>query len=363
MSGRSKLMATETLLPGSTTDDIIIIDTNYVSELHSDLINTGKSCGDERQLVQVLGGIDEILQHYLQQQLLNPTQLQSIHSILTANTTNACTTVNAMESLSVDMDGVDHHLPIFGTIVLNTKNTFLHQLCSAHQAEQILNILYHKLTVSSVVITLLYHNICVAIEYFSTIPWFDSVGYLVSELMADVIAVSYIICIMLSVNKTAIKFTLSTFEFWLKFLTAIVLGTCTYLYDALDPDVSVLQKLVHRACFTEVWVAVTLYSVMDGLNIKPGIKAILAIGFACYISVFALYYTLFEQTDQMITLWDGCAISLLHMIASTNRILSIFLWRQAILFIWKKDKATIISTWIDIKWVTSNTNRIYNISS
>eukprot|EP01084_Bolivina_argentea_P058337 106540_1 len=126
-------MATKTPLL-TEKNDADAIDIEYITNLHSEQIECGATNNhNQRELVTALGGVDSILQHYLQHKLVNTKQLKTIHSILTKDSSN------------ID-DTSDKEFPIYGTIVFNSSNTFLHSIFSEYRAQQIINFLYHRIT-------------------------------------------------------------------------------------------------------------------------------------------------------------------------------------------------------------------------
>ena len=75
----------------------------------------------------------------------------------------------------------------------------------------------------------------------------------------------------------------------------------------------------------------------------------MGIAFASYVTVFAIFYF---------------SISVIDLIACSLRILSIFLWKQAILSIVRSNKANIISKRSKIKWVKDdNITQVIHLTS
>merc|ERR1712242_50163 len=91
---------------------------------------------------------------------------------------------------------------------------------------------------------------------------------------------------------------------------------------------------------------------MDGLRVSHRIKSTFGILFAVYGSVYALCETFLAEPYYLEI--GGLTLDMLDIIASSNRVLGIFLWKQAILSSWKPDEAQTISSAVKIEWVTQD---------
>ena len=304
------MMATDSLLLNSVAYNDII-DAQCVLNQHSQLLTSGCNIErDQEKIISAMGGIDTILQHYLQNRLLDSIQLRSIHSILKENKSKTSSLQD---------------LPIYGTITLDTKNTFLHQIFNYQTAENIINFVYHRYVATFLFICIAYHSISVGIEYIhDRSSWFRSPGYQYPVFCIDTMAISYFILVILSVNRKAFKFSIKSFEFWLKLYYAVGLLISSYLYIIYEKHMTGKELLLHGARYVQVITVIIVYSLMDGINISSWIKAALGVAFAVYISVFAIYYTFLESAGYELELF-GSSISLVDFIASSNRVLSIFL--------------------------------------
>ena len=325
------------------TDDTDTIDAKCILTEHSETLNIGlNDRNTEQMIISALGGTDAILKYYLENNILDTQQLKIVDSIL-----REC----ELKSNSSTTD-----LPIYGTIVLNTSNTFWHKICKFETAEKIITFLYHKVVATIVSILLFFHSICVAIENApnsKSKPYmFTTAAYHGPITVIDFMAIIYAISIILSSNIKAFKFSTKTFEFWFKLFYAVGSMISSLLYITMGKGIGGFEIFLHTLRYIQVLVIVILYSLMDGINIASWIKGGIGICFAIYISVYALYYTLTETIEYGVSIQSlDITISMLDIVASTNRVLSIFLWKQTILYLWKHDKATIINTWIDIKWI------------
>ena len=317
-----------------------IIDAEYILNRHSRLLSEGLDEDTAKKILFALGGADGILKFYLENKFLETDKLETIHSILWVSQINAD-------------NGTDETVTT-GSIELHPKNTFIHQIFEYETAEKIINFLYHRYVAIFVFICILYHSINVAIEYIwasTDNAYFSSLAYHIPIVTIDTISITYFIAIILSINIKAFILSIKTFEYWFKFWYSIqlLISTIVYIVYTKYNNWYLMYRII-GCC--QVIVVTVLYSLMDGINISSRMKGGFGIAFALYISVFAIYYTIVETSDFDIN-FMGSDVSLLDIVASTNRILSIFLWKQAILYIWKKNKATIINMDVDIKWKDS----------
>lgn len=327
-------MATSTpLLNGSSNDDT----QSRMSLMRNTISNSVDKLQRNRdQLVAVLGGMDGILLHYIDADVLTEQQLESIHSILLSPPV---------------VYSVSQPLPTYGTIVLDETNTFLHHIFSVQSAECLIKWIYHRFTI---VIAFIYCVLHVIIGAYIWIGNHHSLsnGFLFALFLFDFISSTYFILLILSGNRKAFRFCMKSFEFWIKILYAFRMMIASTTYVILKNQTSVwgvLDRLFGR--YLLIMVATVLYSSMDGLRLRPRIKTAFGGTLASFVTIYAVYETLLAEPYHVQI--GSFTIDLLDIMARSNRVLSVFLWKQAILSTWKQGKAQMISTWVNIEWVTN----------
>eukprot|EP01084_Bolivina_argentea_P110414 197168_1 len=123
-----------------------------VRTVHSDQLNTGTNHNNDKiELLEVIGGIDSVLNDYFtnENMLLTEIQLNKIHQILQnpkKKTLTTCTKINenntgnSVQSTKQKEDKHDEFV-----IPLYTCDTFLYSFFSDKTANKLTKFLYHKL--------------------------------------------------------------------------------------------------------------------------------------------------------------------------------------------------------------------------
>lgn len=328
-------MATGDLLLEETADETV--DSASLRRLHQNLLRDGHHTESRKEeLVAILGGMDKVLQFHIDQGQLSTDQMEQIHTVLTS-----------VDSQPPSLSAA----PTASTVTFNEKNTFLLHLLDAHRADLLLQILYHRVTTLCAFVLMTVHAICVALQYIGNAEQsFGTSWYTPMALTANCLLVLYFPLILLSVNRRAMKLSMKTFEFWFKFVYALRLLVSNTIYIAHDGlhDTGVgFAGTFSR--FVLIVLVTVLYSSMDGLHVSSRIKTALGVAFVSYISVFAFYYT--TDADPYLMRVVGFEVDLVDLIASSNRVLSLFILKQALLYSWKADQATVISTQVNIQWI------------
>ena len=300
----------------------------------------------QNELISALGGMDGILIHYIDNGLLDTQQLESIKSVLVGQSSPGNQHSDTMDRM------VSQSLPTYGTIVLNEDNTILHQMFSVERAECIIKYLYHRFTISIALIYSVVHAVISAYEWLAGghKSMVQHVGALFATIfICDVLLIAHCALITLSGNRKAFFLCVKSFEFWIKLLYAVQVMVASSIYVIFDKHLGVWAYIGRTGRYLLVVAVTVLYSTVDGLPLDSTIKTAFGIVFACYVSVYAVYETFLGHS--FFFEFAGMTVDILDIMASSNRVLSIFLWKQAILSTLKQGKAQIISTWINIEWI------------
>eukprot|EP01084_Bolivina_argentea_P125586 222479_1 len=307
-------------LIGSTGSNVGIDD---VKQNHKKLMNNGHNIDDKTmELIDIFGGIDVVLQHYLSEKCnskLTQSQLCDINYIL----------------LSTDEDEDTHNMEDIGTLYISPNNTFLHQCLNHNLSSKIINIIfgnYCSFGMTLIVILL------------AVLPWFHS-GYLTGFIWWIVIGILgvYVILILLSLNRTITNHVMSSFEFWFKFIYFIKYCICYEIYMT-HWKIPIYYTVLFNILNFVFLMFIIEYSLIDALRASVLFKAtfmiIGSIGMSIWAFVWTFYWTELFVSHKLFNTDVHFDIGALG--ASSLRILSVFMVKQTIYSIYKKSESTSI---------------------
>lgn len=158
---------------------------------------------NQQKLIEILGGIDQILSDYLKttnNMLLTESQLQAIQSVIQQNQCN-------LKSKSEANSKSNHIVHTF-----NKSNTFIHAIFGIKNGNTICKIIYSKI-LWSLIFLLLVLGFVVNVAY----PLDDLFIYIrIGGVIQLTLALILLIFILLSVNRKLFKSSIKHFVFWLK---------------------------------------------------------------------------------------------------------------------------------------------------
>ena len=256
---------------------------------------------------------------------------------------------NQSRTISIDVDDGKKIIEQF-----EPNDTLLHKLFGSNVGPKIMQIIYHKYVMAIGGLLIISGMI---------IPWLGLDGYIIYtvSLFGCFWCFMVLILFILSVNRTALRLILRSFEFWFKFANAIALIVLWILIQCqYKPDKWLVINTILRVL--EV-LAVILFSILDGLQWPLKSKFIIGFLMACNYSIYAIVGTLFweDKSQTVIQITDTMKFKLLSMTVSVYRVLAIFIWKQTILSVWKRKKATIVKYSPYIEWA-ANTSHEYDIT-
>ena len=330
------------------------VSADTVQQKHLDLLNNGFVTENKStDLITVLGGMDNILKHYLSnadELGLDTIKLQQIDNIL-----------DSIKTPKVAQLQTSLETPI---LALSRKNTFIHKWFKESTADKINNIITGKIglwflgILSLVALT----NSGLSQAYI----WFGSGATRLEMLeITDILAtfliilgIIYYILILLCMNKTATKMIITSFEFWFKlsYYVRYVIFDQIFYYRFIGKSIfNIFDVTSNHIAFL---LFMLIYSFIDALCLPIKIRNIvLIIGALVWTlpAISSTYMDLHLHNDQRyLKLWNGkFTIDLVYWIATSWRIVSIFVWRQTVLSFMYRNKniATLIANSIVIKWV------------
>eukprot|EP01084_Bolivina_argentea_P118785 210691_1 len=311
-----------------------IINMNDVRHNHQCLMDNGKSIDNRMvDLINVFGGIDDVLQHYLSSQSnvnLSQIQLQQINDILLSPITTKYDAKNS-------------------TLHASMNNTVLHSVFNNNRARQIINFLFGRICTGFITLTIVY----MAIFGGWFVVSYEYVVYVIWWLFMLILGV-YAVLILLSLNRNITKQIITTFEFWFKLYSFIKFHVCYMMVE-----VYYLKRPVVTIVWFNIFAFVCLlliidYSLVDALNIQFYFKATFMVIGCIGMSVWAFAWTFGIIRDIppiSITIFNNeIDFHFVPMAADALRALSIFMWKQTIASMWKKTKSTSIKQSPNIIW-------------
>lgn len=332
----------------STVTEITI---ETVRNTHHQLLNNeGNTQCKMREIVNILGGTDVILTHYLSEDnlsTLSNKQLNDINQIL----------------LLINLNKNDNKLPGNDqdlVLSLSRHHTFLHDLFSNQTAHKIIHILFGRIA-AMIFSVMLLSGIILSVLLWTNFLTSKVIVYLGWLLL--ILALIALIIALLSVNKLVIKMVSGTFEFWFKLFFLFRYFICTEIYSIKTNRYYDEYEWSFVLYINIVWTVyllfILIYSFIDGLQISIRFRIFVLITGSMFISTLAIYHTILETNvdgDGRIIYTNifgrKIMIDIIGWSAGSLRIISLFVWRQTIYSLYYRDKATSINQQVSIKWVS-----------
>ena len=345
----------ETSLQLSTQkNQFISVDISRESlyEYHTNMIKEGNNNENiSIELLQHLGGIDNILSYYLSNDKdLNQDQIQKIYQSLSSNNIGSENTNKNTITTSKSHDMIEGDII---TNIFDPIDTYLNHIFGLNIGPKIQQIIYNKLLMTIHAILLMYTIISI---FFVDKTQLNGIIFCILDLW---FIINLLILIM-TVNKIAFELINKSFEFWFKILYAI-LGSIATLYSRYFTENLSWFFVSMMTSLAEIF-AVTLFSMIDGLQWSLKSKTIIGILFTIYYIIWAILDELYLPTARsvVIPISNDIAIEMASIAASAYRVLAIFICKQTIKSMLRKDRATIINYSPFIKWI-SRKMKSYNI--
>eukprot|EP00483_Globobulimina_turgida_P010800 UN10821 len=178
--------------------------------------------------------------------------------------------------------------------------------------------------------------------------------------------IPWLILLFLSVNIKAFKMITKSFDFWFKVVYMIIFVVTRFIYIQY---ISIHVETSRRNIFWFIYDAlygfvrlftILLWSSLDALQLPLYIKIYLGLLIAIVYSLNALFITLFAESngdDSIIHIGNSISISLISYIESSIRIVAIFMWKQTILSILKKNRCILIKYSPFIQWFDNDKSK------
>ena len=323
------------------TSDITIED---LIRKHESFMSNG-GCLQSNQLIEIFGGADAILSHYLSTNNLSPLTSQQLLQI------------NSLFSLSTDKlnDGYpineDDKTLASPSLLASNSNTFLHQMTSKDIANKIVSGIYNPITTILVGIGWL---IVAVITGFSLIKYYYVYCFLLFLLS---ILMIHIFLLLLVLSKQIANLTIQTFEFWFKMIYLIRFSIGEYVAIVICPEwnfhtppgVGPHTVLVFQTIF--VMQIGLLFCLLDGLKMPLRMKITLLILLTIALGGRAFIYTFLVDDTCSASFFGSYTLDLVELGAASLRIWAIFACKQTFYSIFKQPKSAIINKSVSISWI------------
>ena len=279
------------------------------------------------QLVKILGGIDDILSHYLSPENninLSQMQINQINQII-SNPSNKSAEIGCGNNVILEFQ---------------STNTFLHKLFNVQLATKIINYISNKFLVAVMSI--------ISIILFVSIPFVENWNlwntfHTIGSIWA-LILLLWLTPGLLSINIAALKLSMKQFIFWFK------IGAATQ-YTAAS---IALYQINWGRLYGDLWlfILIVAYCAMDGFYLKRRSKVIWSLIFALVWSIYTIHEILRRTSHPVfIQVTNDWSISMELVREDAMKVLSIFMWKQAAFLILKPNKCVNIQLSPYLKWM------------
>eukprot|EP01083_Nonionella_stella_P046119 123505_1 len=336
-----------------------------VQKTHSDQLSSGENNdANAEKLLRVLGGIDTILEHYLEDCSLTVSQLEQIHQILSTpidrqstykySTAASITITKATDQNMEDRSNLKYNK--FDTIhEMDIRHNIMFSLCGNNLSKyyKITNILTGKIAVFIWFIL---------IALFILLGSFASGSYVLAgyQLFMNITWIVQCSLLLLLYNKTILGLVLRTsFEFWLKLIYSIVFGIAWWwsaTYD--DEEVDEFMAIVNIFGMAATVLSVIGMSAIDALYTRRTVKIcacmILSLLFVYSYVITAIHAMNVEEQMRSRIHFSGLAISLISLRADTLQVLTLFICKQTILITFNPRRCVAVRTPFYVEWIGQN---------
>eukprot|EP01083_Nonionella_stella_P067973 180144_1 len=326
------------------------------AEISAKIGNGSKTNDDSDTLliVKCLGGIDDILLHYIEHNIMVELSVQKneeIYHILTRKT------VIDHHNLNIENNKHNKTGEIYYTF--DENNTYLQSLFSPTNVHRISNFIYNRYVI--VAVMLMHINVM-----FLYISGYSRSLWHVVEFATACIETPYYILLLLSINRTAFKVLLQSFDFWIKLVNMIIWALALSLYwfhfdshyklidDYID-NYSV-NLIIRNFCWCWAILFITFVALFDGFNtnIKFKIALTFVIGISYILISIQLQFLSFSASGgSTIHIYgDIVTFTCESTMLRSSRVMGIFFLKQSYLTYHDADRCTTIQAHPVIKWIS-----------
>ena len=319
-----------------------------ISTLKTNILYQQSQCNPDhasQEIIAILGGINKILTDFLTSNDIKLTKDQLIKLQNTLNSHNLI--VSDPKSKTENVDQL--------TYTFNINDTYHHYFFGNEIGSKIVHYVYSKIALIAFTFVLMLKEIWVFLQYLGN-QTLNTSWYL-CILSVNTLIFIYIILFTLCINKTVFIRSIKHFVFWFKTIITVEQIICYFILKYLmnnhgNDEISYADVISDILVHLSLVLCIMNYSAIDGHHVNKRLMITAGIIVSVYHAVTAVLWSLFANQDEMTIVTIGpLQISIASLYASALRTLSIFLCKQTILLILKKDKCVNIRHSPKIKWV------------
>eukprot|EP01084_Bolivina_argentea_P143197 251504_1 len=336
-----------------------MITNDVVQQTHHQLLNDGdNNDANTQHIVNILGGIDNILTHYLScKDSLNIHQLHQINEII-STPIHLQQTRKSQNLTAVTLDkNTDESTKIQQMNQFSVTNNYFYHLhdkcCSKLPA---LNY--------TTIVTILTGPICFIFwiilgTLYGLIHCFPSFYHIYIKLIMSVSAIIHFVLILLLINRKMFRLLIQSFDYWLKTVYIIIFGLawwCSVTYEGNK----IMMFTYIIGVIANIFVVITVSSI-DALYMRRRYKIAACIFIATFftyacISTYFIAKGYFPSHNDKYHIGHGLHSiiplkTLLMIRLHTLRVLTIFFYKQAILIAIKPKQSVSVRRGFYIKWI------------
>eukprot|EP01084_Bolivina_argentea_P285955 490463_1 len=228
--------------------------------------------------------------------------------------------------------------------IFDVNDTFLHSMFSQINADKIEKLINNKILFLLLIIAALIGEVLAYIQKVNEVSY--TVYWLTLYLL---VIIPWLIVKHLSFNKHAFKLCIKTFDYWIKNGYGIMFCAAFAFRNTAFNILNIIFSCVNMVAWVMI---ISLISSFDAVHTSKCKKFLISAGPAMLFSLNAILFQFFVSEEYYIL----PTISSRSIIASSSRVLAIFLWKQTINTWYRKGNAVSISCVPNVIWTDITTN-------
>lgn len=315
---------------------------DHLKDIHSEALSNNRNNDSiALELIEILGGIDNVLSHYFSTaDSLNDDQIERLLTTLNNHNTS---------EIGPKLGNEEKQEYVYN---ISIEHSVLQWLCPKLNIVRILSFMFNPY----VIITLTISGLFWGVLYFTslrTLTW-----SLILQSVFLVFITCYFIVVALTANVKITKLIFKTFEFWLKVyyvLSGTILAVIYRYHAGDDYHVSFTyardysyQSVGYAALRIVLVVIVITVSLLDAIPpISKRVNAAALITCAIFISIGALYWSSLKVDNDVINIkmfGGNFNFAMVERVASSYRILALFLWKSVFFYLYKRKYAVFVKS-------------------
>ena len=311
-------------------------------------------------LIEAVGGMENILTLILSSDdiTLNDDQLMSLHEIIYAQNK-----IKPEHTDIVNIENGDNH-PKW-SYTFETNNTYLHSLFGQDKGQSIYKFIYSKKCWIPLLLLVLFGWLWKWLLP-TNFPWI--IYKYIAQQMATLLFLIWLIFISMSFNKKCFKLITQSFDFWIKifYVLQLAVAVMVYLYYIPDSDRDIadwertsikpgssaynMRMLFLSLGYPVGILATVLVISIDAIPGKSMMKILVAIGLAIVTGYSSIVYIFYDRNVEIYLESLNYSISISSILSGSSQVLSVFMWKQAIMSIFRKDRCVLIKYSPYMEW-------------